>query len=331
MLGVGAVRPDGQLGGASRSAPGRRRLARCERGRSPSARRGRSSCRCPGSGRSGSGRCCGRFGTRDRDPGTAIRPGGAAALVAAERQPTAARRSDRAVAQAIVAARRGAGTVLAGSSATGVDILTTRGPAYPRRLLGDRDAAARPVRPGRRRRALGERMRWRSSEPAGRPKPAGYRLADRGGAWRRPGRSSCPVSRSGSTGPRQAAARRRTATVAVLGSGHARSCTRGRTRSSPSDRRRRRCGRLGARPRHPAEPASTFPRRNRLISGLIGRDVVVEAGEKSGALITAGWALEQGRECSSCPARSGEPRSAGCLLWLRSTRCRPGSSPGIRS
>ena len=44
---------------------------------------------------------------------------------------------------------------------------------------------------------------------------------------------------------------------------------------------------------------------------------MVEATTKSGALITAGWALEQGRECFIVPGPISEPRSAGCLKWLR--------------
>ena len=45
--------------------------------------------------------------------------------------------------------------------------------------------------------------------------------------------------------------------------------------------------------------------------------VVVEAPRKSGALITAGWALEQGRECFIVPGAIGVPTSAGCLEFLR--------------
>jgi len=69
------------------------------------------------------------------------------------------------------------------------------------------------------------------------------------------------------------------------------------------------------------EPSkNTFPQRNRVISGLADATIVVEAGLRSGALITADWALRQGRECYLVPGPIDEPRSAGCNDWLREFR-----------
>jgi DNA processing protein len=63
--------------------------------------------------------------------------------------------------------------------------------------------------------------------------------------------------------------------------------------------------------------ASVFPRRNRIISGLSEGVVVVEGGVRSGALITARWALEQGRDVGAVPGFPGDFRSAGPNGLLR--------------
>ena len=104
-------------------------------------------------------------------------------------------------------------------------------------------------------------------------------------------------------------------TVAVLGSGvdvpyppeHGDLCRRIKERGAVLSEHP-----LGTRPL-----PHHFPARNRIISGLSLGVVVVEATERSGSLITARWALEQGREVFAVPGPAGASRSRGPHRLIR--------------
>ena len=257
----------------------------------------------------------GHFGTGREILAAATRPRAVRRLVAAgihEERET----FGRVVAEELVQAAGDPSGVLAAIRDAGVQILTLDDEAYPARLraiempphvLFVRGSVA-ALSSGVAVAVVGTR----------RPTEHGRLLAARiGAAIARQGGSVVSGLAVGVDGAAQAAVTaEHGTTVAVLGSGHGRLYPRAHARLAESIVAN---GGAVVSELAPdvAPTAGTFPRRNRLISGLSDATIVVEAASKSGALITAGWALEQGRDCFMVPGPIDAPQSAGCLEWLR--------------
>jgi DNA processing protein len=104
-------------------------------------------------------------------------------------------------------------------------------------------------------------------------------------------------------------------TIAVLGSGLQRLYPP--EHAALADRILGRGAVVSEYPPDTAPHAGLFPRRNRLVSGLADAVLVVEAPEKSGALITAGAALDQGKDVLVVPGRVAGQRNRGGHLLIR--------------
>ncbi|WP_414897864.1 DNA-processing protein DprA [Rhodovulum sp. YEN HP10] len=75
--------------------------------------------------------------------------------------------------------------------------------------------------------------------------------------------------------------------------------------------------RLSEQPPGLAPQARHFPQRNRIVSGLARAVIVVEAASRSGSLITARAALDQGREVLAVPGHPFDARASGCNMLIR--------------
>ena len=75
--------------------------------------------------------------------------------------------------------------------------------------------------------------------------------------------------------------------------------------------------RLSEQPMGLQPQARHFPQRNRIVSGLCRAVVVVEAAARSGSLITARNALDQGRDVLAVPGHPFDARASGCNMLLR--------------
>jgi DNA processing protein len=275
-----------------------------------------------GLGPAGFGQLLRRYGSATAILREASSPGGPGRLVeatiddAADGTGRAARVLPAAVANAIADAAGTAGMTLERIHALGLGIVTIEDAAYPLRLAaiempphvlyvrGDPAAMSASAAVA----IVGTRR------PTDRGRAIAARLAADLAAVGASVVSGLAVGIDGAA--HAAAVHARGITVAVIGSGHAALHPSAHSRLATSIVEAG--GAIVSELGPDVEPSKgTFPRRNRIISGLADATVVVEAPARSGALITASWALEQGRECFLVPGAIDAPASAGCLAFLR--------------
>ncbi len=247
----------------------------------------------------------------------ASRPGAVHRLIEASRAPDGLGHPMPApVAQGIVEVRDRAPAILREIRQCELEVITPADRAYPRRLLSiDVPPPALFVRG-----SLESLANEHVIAVVGtrHPSPGGRRIASRiAASLVRAGATVVSGLATGIDGAAHAAVvSEGGATVAYIGGGHARLFPRAHDRLA--DAIVDGGGAVVSEYAPSVEPSKgTFPQRNRLISGSSDAVIVVEAGARSGALVTASWALEQGRECFIVPGSIDEPTAAGCNGFLR--------------
>jgi DNA processing protein len=212
--------------------------------------------------------------------------------------------------------------LLAGIQARGIEVLTWEDSAYPRRLAERRGAAG----DGRVPSAQDE---WAIATPARRPRPTARSVAPPGPARRADDVSGLArgVDVEAHRGALEAGGR----SIAVMGCGvdilyppeHLRTAQQMMQSGAL----------VSDYPPGTPPDAANFPPRNRIIAGLALATIVIEAGEESGALLTARYAADQGRS-AALPAtyqpvrdeppdsRRRSPRSNRTIYWQRWTGAR---------
>ncbi|HET9852514.1 MAG TPA: DNA-processing protein DprA [Candidatus Limnocylindrales bacterium] len=263
------------------------------------------------------GRLVERLGSPAAVLDVATQPRATVALVEASRATDGeARPMPANVAAGIILAAARRATILAEVEREGLRVVAQGDSDYPTRLLAiDMPPPALFVR--------GSLAALASDHVVGvvgtrRPSPAGRRIASRiATALARAEATVVSGLAIGIDGAAHAAAvAEGSPTIAFIGGGHGRLFPRAHDRLA--DAIVEGGGAVLSEYAPMTEPSKgTFPQRNRLISGSTDAVVVVEAGASSGALLTASWALEQGRECFLVPGSIDSPMSAGCNGFLR--------------